>query len=85
MKLDRHVRLHASSRTIRIGDEVLRYAGVTVLRVENGKLIGQSWVPLGANPSYADDEALVATWHAALQWSHVDDIASSPVTPPLDS
>jgi hypothetical protein len=28
----------------------------------------QTWVPLGASPSFADDEALIATWRSALQW-----------------
>ncbi|WIX85681.1 hypothetical protein [Amycolatopsis sp. DG1A-15b] len=87
MGTDRQVLLHASSRAVHIDSEVLRYSGVTVQRVENGEMVGQSWIPLGADPSYADDETLVATWHAALRWSQISDDAPSgaATTPLLDS
>jgi hypothetical protein len=49
--------------------EVVQYDGIAVLRVEAGEPIEQTWVPVGSTPTYADDEALIAAWHEALQWS----------------
>ena len=75
---ERQVRLRSGTRTVSVpaanGPELVRYAGVTVLRIEDGDLAGQTWIPVGAAPSYADDEALIAAWHAALRWSraHTD-------------
>ncbi len=69
---ERQVRLVMTSREVSIsaesGNEVLRYAGICVVHVEDGKPVEQTWVPLGASPTSADDEALIATWRAALQW-----------------
>jgi hypothetical protein len=69
---ERQVRLAVTSREVSISaepnSEVLRYPGICVVRVEDGEPVEQTWVPLGASPSFADDEALIATWHAALQW-----------------
>ena len=70
---EREVRLQLGTRAVSVpaghGREVLEYAGVTVVRVEDGAPVEQAWVPVGTAPSYADDEALIATWHAALKWS----------------
>ncbi|WP_410575390.1 hypothetical protein [Amycolatopsis sp. cmx-4-61] len=33
-------------------------------------MVEQTWIPLGPAPTYADDEALLTAWHAALSWSH---------------
>jgi hypothetical protein len=70
---ERQVRLRLGTRAVSVpaghSREVLEYAGVTVLRVEDGESVEQTWVPVGTCPSYADDEALIAAWHAALQWT----------------
>lgn len=70
---ERQVRLRLGTRAVSVpaghGREVLEYAGVTVVRVEDGEPVEQAWVPVGTCPSYADDEALIAAWHAALQWT----------------
>jgi hypothetical protein len=69
---ERQVGLVVASREVSISaepdSEVLRYAGICVVREEGEEPVEQTWVPLGASPSFADDEALIATWHAALQW-----------------
>jgi hypothetical protein len=70
---ERQVRLRLGTRAVSVPAghrrEVLEYAGVTVLRVEDGEPVEQTWVPVGTCPSYADDEALIAAWHEALQWT----------------
>jgi hypothetical protein len=70
---ERQVRLQLGTRAFSVpaghGREVVEYAGVTVLRVEDGEPVERAWVPVGTCPSYADDEALIAAWHAALQWT----------------
>ncbi|WP_326957592.1 hypothetical protein [Amycolatopsis sp. NBC_01286] len=69
---ERQVRLVVTSREVSISaepeGEVLRYTGICVVHVEDGRPVEQTWVPLGATPGFADDEALIATWRAALQW-----------------
>jgi hypothetical protein len=70
---ERQVRLRLGTRAVSVPAghrrEVLEYAGVTVLRVEDGEPVEQTWVPVGTCPSYADDEALIAAWHEALLWT----------------
>ncbi|WP_328442748.1 hypothetical protein [Amycolatopsis sp. NBC_00438] len=69
---ERRVRLVVSSREVSISaepdSEVLRYPGISVVRVQDGQPVTQTWVPLGTLPSFADDETLIAAWRAALQW-----------------
>ncbi|WIX99015.1 hypothetical protein QRX60_33850 [Amycolatopsis mongoliensis] len=70
---ERQVRLRLGTRAVSVpaghGREVVEYAGVTVLRIEDGHPVEHAWIPVGTCPSYADDEALIAAWHAALQWT----------------
>jgi len=73
MTVERQVRLFLSNRAVpspaKDSQEVARYAGIAVLRVEDGEVIEPTWIPVGTTPSYADDEILIAAWHVALQWS----------------
>jgi hypothetical protein len=66
----RRVRLHLDNRTISAADgapgEDLQYAGITILRLEDGEVVETAWIPVGAAPTYADDEALIAAWRAAV-------------------
>lgn len=41
-----------------------RVTGECVVREEGGEPVQQTWVPLGASPGFADDEALIMTWRA---------------------
>ncbi|MEV7043910.1 hypothetical protein [Amycolatopsis sp. NPDC051061] len=72
MKSERRVRLIAASREVRVsaesGSEVLRYPGISVVRVGDGQPTEETWVPLGASPSFADDETVIAALRAAVQW-----------------
>jgi len=61
----------AVSVTIDGAHAEFQYAGIAIQRLGNSDVVGQTWVPLGAAPTYADDEALVDAWHAALRWSWV--------------
>lgn len=73
MTSQRQVRLRLESRTVTAapGDrgEELHYAGIAIQRLVDGDVVEQTWVPLGTAPTYADDEALIAEWHAAVLWS----------------
>lgn len=71
MTPQRHVRLHFEHRTVTLpGDAgVVSYAGISVDRVEDGRLVELHWVPTGEDPSEADDEALLLAWHEAVRWS----------------
>ncbi|GHG45535.1 MULTISPECIES: hypothetical protein [Amycolatopsis] len=70
---DRQVRLLHDVRSVSIGTgptrEELRYSGITIHRIDGGAVIGETWIPFGPAPTYADDEALLTAWHAALDWS----------------
>jgi hypothetical protein len=61
----------AVSVTIDDAHAGFQYAGVTIQRLENSDVVEQTCVPLGAAPTYADDEALVDALHTALRWSWV--------------
>ncbi|MEU0529139.1 hypothetical protein [Amycolatopsis tolypomycina] len=69
----RQVRLHHDVRVVSIvaghTREELRYPGITIDRIDDGAVVGQTWTPQGSAPTHADDEALLTAWHAALRWS----------------
>jgi hypothetical protein len=70
---DRQVRLQHDVRIVSVAagptPEELRYSGITIHRIDDGAVVEQTWIPLGTVPTYADDEALLTAWHAALNWS----------------
>jgi hypothetical protein len=70
----RHVRLRHDVRTVSVvadrTREELRYPGITIQYIDDDAVVEQTWIPLGPAPTYADDEALLTAWHAALRWSH---------------
>jgi hypothetical protein len=72
---ERRVLVQAATRAVSVTiDDAhagFQYAGVTIQRLENSDVVGQTWVPLGDTLIYADDEALVDAWHTALRWSWV--------------
>ncbi|MFC9249989.1 hypothetical protein [Amycolatopsis thailandensis] len=46
------------------------YPGIALTRRQYGQAVGERWLPVGeAEPTVADDEALVAALHAAWRWS----------------
>ena len=50
------------------GHDVLTYLGVALSYVRDGSLEHQIWVPVGEEPTFADDERLISALHQALLW-----------------
>lgn len=44
------------------------YAGILITSFECGDKVGERWVPLGVDPSEADDEQLIEQLRDALLW-----------------
>jgi hypothetical protein len=69
----RQVRLRHDVRVVSVVagrvPEELRYSGITIHWIDGEVIVEQTWIPLGPAPTYADDEALLTAWHAALSWS----------------
>ncbi|OXM47431.1 hypothetical protein [Amycolatopsis alba] len=59
----RDVRIHSDT-----GDELVSYAGIVITSFENGAEVGERWIPLGGDPSEADDEQLIQQLRDALIW-----------------
>ncbi len=66
----RHVRM--DDRPCATGcpeDELtVSYPGILISSYDDGELVEERWVPLGADPSEDDDEALIERLRAALWW-----------------
>ncbi|MFD6071022.1 P-loop NTPase family protein [Amycolatopsis lurida] len=71
MRNERHVQLRWEPRTVVIDDphgpaETVVYPGIVVARRERGHVVDELWLPVGeAEPTVADDEALIAVMRAA--------------------
>ncbi len=48
---------------------VLTYSGLVLTRHGSGEPRQETWLPMGEEPTEADDEALIAALHEALLWS----------------
>ncbi|EMD21905.1 hypothetical protein [Amycolatopsis azurea] len=68
----RWVSVRLQHRDVRIqgdtGDECVSYAGIVITSFENGAEVGERWIPLGGDPSEADDEQLIQQLRDALIW-----------------
>jgi hypothetical protein len=74
MSSARAVQLSWESRTAVLDEggsrpEEVSYPGVAVVHHHDGRVVEQTWVPVGDDPTFADDEALIAALHAAWHWS----------------
>ncbi|MFC5098186.1 hypothetical protein [Amycolatopsis plumensis] len=51
------------------------YAGMLLTRLEGDVPAAEVWLPMGEEPTFADDETLIAALHEAMRWTraHVDD------------
>jgi hypothetical protein len=72
---DRRVRIDVHWRRISVdsaghGQASLSYPGVLLTGYENGEKVCERWVPLGPEPSEADDERLIQALHGAWLWQH---------------
>lgn len=73
MNDQRQVLVRAETRRVTVsgpggGQETLSYPGVTLMRVCGGLPDGELWLPMGEQPSEADDEALIVALRAAYLW-----------------
>jgi hypothetical protein len=49
-------------------DSALSYAGIMIVHYAAGQKVSEIWVPLGTDPSEADDEELIQRLRGALLW-----------------
>ncbi|MFJ8911555.1 hypothetical protein [Amycolatopsis sp. NPDC102389] len=70
MSADRVVQLRWEPRRVAgDGGAALCYPGISMIRRDEGEIVGRTWVPVGEEPTFADDEALIAALHAAWCWT----------------
>ena len=46
----------------------MSYAGILITHYECGVKVSEAWLPLGVDPSEADDEELIQRLRGALLW-----------------
>jgi hypothetical protein len=49
-------------------EQSVSYSGIVITSYEGGALVAERWLPLGVDPSEADDEALIEQLREALLW-----------------
>ncbi|RSM75032.1 hypothetical protein DL991_29010 [Amycolatopsis sp. WAC 01375] len=70
MSADRVVQLRWESRHVADdGRAALSYPGISVIRSRLGEIVDRTWIPVGEEPTFDDDEALIAVLHAAWRWT----------------
>ncbi|KFU78377.1 hypothetical protein [Amycolatopsis lurida] len=70
MSPDRVVQLRWEPRHVADdGGATLSYPGISVVRTRQGEVVDRVWVPVGEEPTFADDEALIAALRAAWCWT----------------
>ncbi|MGI8310346.1 hypothetical protein [Saccharopolyspora hattusasensis] len=57
-----------STRTAVLGGESVTYLGMPITRAVHGH--AEEWLPVGDDPTEADDEHAIQRLHAALCWQH---------------
>ncbi|WP_033291900.1 hypothetical protein [Amycolatopsis jejuensis] len=71
----RHVRMDdRRCTTACLGGDALTvsYPGILISSYDRGALVGERWIPLGADPSEEDDEVLIEQLRVALLWQSGD-------------
>ncbi|MEV6876423.1 hypothetical protein [Amycolatopsis sp. NPDC051128] len=46
----------------------LSYSGIVIIGYDQGSKVSERWIPLGVDPSEADDERLIEQLREALLW-----------------
>jgi hypothetical protein len=46
----------------------MSYAGILITHYDSSEKVSEAWVPLGVDPSEADDEELIQQLRGALLW-----------------
>ena len=49
-------------------DQSVTYSGIVITSFDGGCKVSERWIPLGIDPSEADDEALIEQLREALLW-----------------
>jgi hypothetical protein len=49
-------------------EETLSYSGIVITGYDDGSKVSERWIPLGVDPSEADDERLIEQLREALLW-----------------
>jgi hypothetical protein len=73
----RRVDVAAQPRSVSLGEgaaepapeEEFEYLGIVLERKHDGAPVGETWLPMGDNPSEEDDERLIAALHEAWLWT----------------
>ncbi len=68
MSAERVVQLRLESRHVAAEGEALSYPGISVVRHYDGHVVERTWLPVGEEPTFSDDEALIAVLQAAWRW-----------------
>lgn len=71
---ERQVNVHIEHRCVTVDagqgrSKTVSYLGIALTRIRNSRVEQTVWVPIGACPTYADDEALIGALREALLWS----------------
>ncbi|WP_020661986.1 hypothetical protein [Amycolatopsis benzoatilytica] len=65
----RWVGVRLQHRHVRVDESPgVSYQGILISSYADGTLVAEQWVPLGADPSEEDDEALIGQLREALRW-----------------
>ncbi|WP_184728012.1 hypothetical protein [Saccharopolyspora phatthalungensis] len=59
-----------STRTAVLDGEAVAYLGILITRTLHGRPVAEEWLPVGEDPTEADDEHAIQRLHAALCWQH---------------
>ncbi|WIV57691.1 hypothetical protein [Amycolatopsis nalaikhensis] len=49
-------------------DASVSYSGIVITGYDHGEKVSEQWIPLGVDPSEADDERLIEQLREALLW-----------------
>ncbi|WP_020636292.1 hypothetical protein [Amycolatopsis alba] len=55
----------------------MTYPGIRITRCQSGRVVSDTWLPVGQRPTYADDEALITALHAAWRQAGDDRLPES--------
>jgi hypothetical protein len=73
----RWVRILLRCREVRVeypegNPQTVYYSGILLTSFDGKERVAETWLPLGAEPSEADDERLINHLHEALLWQAHD-------------
>ena len=74
MTADRVVQLRWEARTVAVEDldgrsETVSYPGIALAHQCADQVVTHTWVPVGEEPTFSDDEVLIAALRDAWRWN----------------